>query len=89
MRDLIIVVSLMGVIGSGAYYKGRSDEAKKHTDIQIQFHHELQIAEQRRLDTERELMALQEVLHGQAVLDPHADRLSFGTDSLHRLNQIQ
>lgn len=87
--QLIAFVAAAGLIGSGAYYKGRSDGFEKQNRIRIEISQSLYTAEQARLSAERNLLDLREKLDAQALADPDAARLSFGTDSLQRLNQIQ
>lgn len=87
--QLIALVAAAGLIGCGAYYKGRSDEFEKQNRIRVEISRALYTAEQARLSAERNLLDLREKLDAEAAADPDAGRLSLGTDSLRRLNQIQ
>ena len=89
MRSLVLMAVLLSAVGSGAYFKGRADEFREQNAVQIKINEALFAAEEKRLAAERKLLDLQEEITHEAAADPDAGRVSFGADSLRRLNQIR
>lgn len=89
MYRLILGVAVVSAVGSGAYFKGRSDELLKHQQVQAELSLRLHDQEQARLLAVSQLNSLREDLSNEALADPDAGRICFGAGSLHRLNQIE
>ena len=89
MDRVLVSVLVLGIATSGAYFKGRSDEHKSYQRQQAQVEQKLLDAEVQRLAAQKELVALREKLNAEALADPDANRLSFGADSVSRLDSIK
>lgn len=89
MRQLMIATVLLAAFGAGGYKLGRDVERRALLDEVTSLNRTIQEAESARLRAEIHLLNLQETLNAQALADPDASRLSFGSDSVQRLNQVR
>lgn len=78
---IVLLLAVIVLSAAGGYYYG------EHQRLTIS--KSLYDSEQARLAAERNLIDIMEKLNAEAQQDPDAERLSFGTNSLRRLNQVR